>query len=78
MNKVKSDIGETIQTIVILIVLGSIVEIIGTKFFGVNLFPLIVGIIVLALIIRGLQSDKKVLKWIENKLNKMFKWVFSH
>lgn len=72
-NKIKSDTKGVIETTIVLIFLGAILDITGNTFFGVNLLPLIVITMVLSLIIDGLQSDKRTLKWIENKSKKMFK-----
>lgn len=68
----KSDIEDMIQTILALVLLGFIIEFSGTDFFGVDLFPFILIIVVAAMILKGLQSDKTTLKWVQNKLKRMF------
>ena len=73
VRKIKSDIKDMFQTVLVLLILGAVIEVTGTVFFGVNLLPFILTIIVVALILKGLHSDKQTLKWIENKLNRIFK-----
>lgn len=72
-NKIFSGINDFIKITVLLLFLGMIVQVTGTIFFGVNLFPIIIAVIVLAIIISGLASDKKILNWIGKKLNRMFR-----
>ncbi len=70
MKKIKQEINQTIKTAVYLIFLGVIVQVTGTTFFGVNLLPLIILVIVAVLLIVGYQSDKETMKWVVNKLKK--------
>ena len=72
-NKIFFGINDFIKITVLLVVLGMIIQVTRTTFLGVNLFPIIVTIIVVAIIIPGLASDKRVLNWINKKLNKMFR-----
>jgi hypothetical protein len=71
--KMKSEINGLIGTALVLLTLGAVLKVTGTKFFGIDLLPFIIIVIAIALIIKGLQSDKKTLKWITNKLNYLFK-----
>jgi len=73
VRKIKSDIKDMFQTVLALLILGAVIEVTGTVFFGVNLLPFILTIIVVVLILKGLHSDKQTLRWIENKLNRIFK-----
>ena len=68
-NNIFSGINDFIKITVLLMVLGAIVQVTGTKFFGVNLLPIIIAVIVFA----GLASDKRTLNWINKKLSKVFK-----
>jgi|TARA_B100001971_G_C17988209_1_gene430961 hypothetical protein len=72
-NKIFSGVKDFIKTTVLLIVLGAIVQVTGTTFFGVNLLPIIIAVVVFAIIIAGLASDKRTIDWINKKLNRMFK-----
>jgi len=73
VRKIKSDINDMLQTVLALLILGAVIEVTGTVFFGVNLLPFILTIIIVTLILKGLYSDKRTLRWIENKLNRIFK-----
>tara|TARA_B100001971_G_C17983121_1_gene428442 strand:- start:88 stop:324 length:237 start_codon:yes stop_codon:yes gene_type:complete len=72
-NKIFSGTNDFIKTTFLLIVLGAIVQVTGTTFFGVNLLPIIIAVIVFVVIITGLASDKRTLNWINKKLSKVFK-----
>lgn len=73
-NKIFSGINDFIKITFLLMVLGAIVQVTGTTFFGVNLLPIIIAVIVFAIIIAGLASDKRrTLNWINKKLSKVFK-----
>lgn len=73
INKIYSGINDFIKITILLLVLGMVVQVTGTKFFGVNLFPIILIVLIVAIIISGLASDKRILNWIEKKLSKLFR-----
>lgn len=73
VKKIKTNIKDMLQTFLVLFLLGAIIEVTGTVFFGVNLLPFILTIIIVALLLKGLQNNKQTLRWIENKLNRIFK-----
>lgn len=72
MRNINSALNDFIQTTILLALLGAIIEVTGTHFWGINLLPLIITIITLALIIKGLQSDKRTVTWITTKLKRIF------
>ncbi len=73
INKISSGINDFIKITILLLVLGMVVQVTGTTFFGVNLFPIILIVLIVAIIISGLASDKRILNWIEKKLSKLFR-----
>lgn len=73
INKIFSGITDFIKITVLLLILGLVVQVTGTTFFGVNLFPIILIVLIVAILISGLASDKRILNWIEKKLSKLFR-----
>ena len=64
---------KTIKLVISLFILGVIVQVTGTTFFEVNLFPLISLVVIIAIIIWVIQSNKETKKWMMNKLKRLFK-----
>ena len=73
VDKIFSGINYFIRITILLVVLCMIIQVTETTFFGVNLFPIIIVVLVVAIIISGLASDKRILNWINKKLNDMFR-----
>ena len=73
IRNINNDIKQTFQIIILLIVLGGIIQVTGTTFFGVNLLPWIILVIVVVLLMAGYQSDNETIKLIRNKLKKIIK-----
>ncbi len=72
-KKIKSEVNNVISIVLALTVLIAVLEIAGTTFFGVDLLPFIVLIIVVVLAVKSLQENEQFLRWVERKLNKLFK-----
>ena len=66
---IKKEIKEMIELVLWLIFLGAIVEVTGTTFFGINLLPLIILAIIIAIIVKDYQSKCSLIK----KIKKLFK-----
>ena len=72
-TKLFSGIKNFFKLTILLIVLGEVIQVTGTIFFGVDWLSIIITVIVFAIIIAGLQRDKRTIVWIEKKLNKLFR-----
>jgi hypothetical protein len=72
-DKAADSVGEMLQLTVLLIILGGVIQITGTVFFGANLMPFIILVISAALLIKAYKSDMAEISWIKKKLKEMLR-----